>query len=133
MKKKRFFVMALALAASLSLTNSAFASSTSTTGSIGGVTVRGDLTMDINSSSLGFARASTSINASPGQLDASVVYKYKWGLASNTYTVSNSISQSATGTTTTATSSHVSPVHVSASGTHRVSWGSYVWNGYTNL
>ncbi|RCX16691.1 hypothetical protein DFP94_11138 [Fontibacillus phaseoli] len=132
-KNKRLFAVTLVLVASMALSNSAFAASTSTSGSIGGVSVSGNLTMATNSSSLGYATASTWINASPGYLDASVVYKYKWGYRSDIYTVSNSTSQSATSVSTTATSNHVNPVHYSANATHRVSWSSYVWNGYTSL
>jgi hypothetical protein len=124
MKKKLATLLAAVMLTSMISTPVSAASYVS--GTIGGQSVSGSLTMNDNS-----ATAST-YSSIQGPAGHTVSVTYTYGFGKETYTKYASASDPKP-VTATAYSSHYGSESLSAAGTHGVYWGQYSWNETTSI
>lgn len=123
--KKLITLFTVVFCLSMLLSVNAFASSY-TSGSVGGYTCFGSLSMGSSSAS-----GSTGYYGPTEYLSVTVYYTYKFG--QNTYTDNASNGNPSSSVGVTVTSRYAGSVSNNASGIHSLSGGGYNWNGNTSI
>lgn len=122
-KKKLLSIITVVFIASMVSMSVCAASYTS--GSIGGYTVSGSISMGSTSAS-----ATTSIAGTTATVVVDLDYKY--GFGTDTYIVGAANGTGASYITVSASSAHYGSVSIGAKATHNVYYGAYTWYGNTS-